>query len=130
MPEKVSEPEPSSENIEVDYEKMSEAELGDYMRSLGMRFASIDSRNRQNYHRRIRGIGPITSRQGSLIFLQIQSKHRQVISSKFPKTFRGTRDFMACYELFFAIFRGVLDFQKFTDHHQVTSTPKSLRKLA
>ena len=71
MPEKVSEPEPSSENIEVDYEKMSEAELGDYMRSLGMRFASIDSRNRQNYHRRIRGIGPITSKKESSFLLKI-----------------------------------------------------------
>ena len=58
MPEKVPEPEPepSSENVEVDYESMSDAELGDYMRSMGMRFASIDSRNRPNYYRRIKGI--------------------------------------------------------------------------
>ena len=31
------------------------------------------------------------------IFLKIQSKHRQVISSKFPKSFRDARDVVVFY---------------------------------
>ena len=48
-----------------------------------------------------------------------------MISSKFPKSFRVARGLVV-----FMIFRGFSDFTKFTKHHQVTSTPKSLRKLS
>ena len=34
------------------------------------------------------------------IFLKIESEHRQVISSKFPKSFRGARDLMVFYEFY------------------------------
>ena len=37
------------------------------------------------------------------IFLKIQSKHRQVISSKFPKSFRDAGDLVVSYD-FFVIF--------------------------
>ena len=63
-------------------------------------------------------------------FLKFQSKHRQVISSEFPKSFRGARDLVVFYDFcrdFLGFFWG---FQKFTEHHQVTGTPKTLRKLA
>ena len=46
-----------------------------------------------------------------------------MISSKFPKSFRGARDLMVFYE-------SLKVFQKFIEHHQVTSTPKTLQKLA
>ena len=39
------------------------------------------------------------------IFLKIESKHRQVISSKFLKSFKGAHNLMAFYEFFFMIFR-------------------------
>ena len=42
------------------------------------------------------------------IFLKIQSKHRQVISSKFPESFWGDGDFVVFYDFFFVIFRGFL----------------------
>ena len=32
------------------------------------------------------------------IFLKIQSKHRQVISSKFPESFRGAGDLVVFYD--------------------------------
>ena len=51
-----------------------------------------------------------------------------MISSKFP-SFRGASDLVVFYD-FFVIFRVFLDFQKLNEHHQVTSTPKTLRKLA
>ena len=53
-----------------------------------------------------------------------------MISSKFPKSFRGARDFVVFYELFFVIFWGFLDLKEIIQHHQVTSTLKTLRKLA
>ena len=40
------------------------------------------------------------------IILKIWSKHRQVISSKFLKSFRGARDLVP-YDFFFMIFRGL-----------------------
>ena len=53
-----------------------------------------------------------------------------MISSKFPKSFRGARDLVVFYN-FFSDFSGFFsDFPKFTKHHQVTSTPKTLRKFA
>ena len=54
------------------------------------------------------------------MFLKTQPKHRQVISSKLPKSFIGARDLMAFYE-FLSDFS---DFQKLIKHHQITSTPK------
>ena len=64
------------------------------------------------------------------IFLKIQSEYRQVISSKFPKSFRGAHDLVVFYD-FFSDFSGLFsDFQTLTKHHQFTSTPKTLRKLA
>ena len=38
--------------------------------------------------------------KGTFDFFQTRSKHRQVISSKFPKSFRGVRDLVVFYELF------------------------------
>ena len=39
-----------------------------------------------------------------LIFLEIQSKHGQTISSRFPKSFTGDADLVMFYD-FFMIFR-------------------------
>ena len=39
---------------QVDLEEKSDFELGELMKSIGLRFASIDSRNRPNYYRRIK----------------------------------------------------------------------------
>ena len=64
------------------------------------------------------------------IFVKILSKHRQVISSKFPRSFRDARDLVVFYDWFYVFSEVLLDFQKFTKHHQDTSTPKNLRKLA
>ena len=56
---------------------------------------------------------------------------KQVIWSKFPKSFRGAGDLVVFYN-FFSDFSGFFlsDFNKITKHHQVTSSPKALRKLA
>ena len=56
-------------------------------------------------------------------FLEIQSKHRLVISSKFPKSFSGAGDLVVfheflCYFRFFSVFR------------KVTKSPAPLQKLA
>ena len=48
-----SEPRENQEN-EVDLESMTNDQLADFMRKIGLRFASIDSRNRPNYYKRIR----------------------------------------------------------------------------
>ena len=42
--------------------------------------------------------------QRSHILLKIESEHLQVISSKFPKSFRGAGDLVVFYD-FFVIFR-------------------------
>ena len=47
------EPRENQEN-EVDLESMTNDQLADFMRKIGLRFASIDSRNRPNYYKRIR----------------------------------------------------------------------------
>ena len=59
------------------------------------------------------------------IFLKIESEYRQVISSKFPRSFRVAGGLVVFYD-FFCDFRGFSDLK----HHQVTSTPEILRKLA
>ena len=65
------------------------------------------------------------------IFLKIQSKHRQVISSKLPKSFSGAGDLVVFCEFFFVIFRVFFsNFAKVIKNHKVTSTRKTLRKLA
>ena len=51
--DKTSEPRENQEN-EVDLESMTNDQLADFMRKIGLRFASIDSRNRPNYYKRIR----------------------------------------------------------------------------
>ena len=56
------------------------------------------------------------------ISLKINSKHHQVISSKFPKSFTGGSDLVVFYD--FSKFSGFIDFQKLTKHHKVTSTLK------
>jgi len=48
-----SEPRENQEN-ELDLESMTNDQLADFMRKIGLRFASIDSRNRPNYYKRIR----------------------------------------------------------------------------
>ena len=53
-------------------------------------------KNRENHFRKMKILqlletGDISA-EWALIFLKIQSKHRQVISSKFPKNFRGAGD--------------------------------------
>ena len=50
---KTSEPRENQEN-EVDLESMTNDQLADFMRKIGLRFASIDARNRPNYYKRIR----------------------------------------------------------------------------
>ena len=59
-----------------------------------------------------------------------------MISSKFPKSFRGDLEvFGGDLEVFYwsinflKIFWGFSDFKKITKHHQVTSTRKTVRKL-
>ena len=47
------EPRENQEN-EVDLESMTNDQLADFMQKIGLRFASIDSRNRPNYYKRIR----------------------------------------------------------------------------
>ena len=54
------------------------------------------------------------------VFLKIWWKHRQMISSKFPKSFRGAGDLVVFYRDFSGY---LLDVQKLTNYHQVTSTP-------
>ena len=44
------------------------------------------------------------SEKGASILLKIQSKHRQVISDKFPKSFRGDDDLIVFYESQIMIF--------------------------
>ena len=63
------------------------------------------------------------------IFVKVQSKHRQVISGKVSKSFRGADDLVVFNECF-CDFSGFLDFQKITKRHQVTITLETLRKLA
>ena len=53
VPPVVPEPRENQEN-EVDLESMTDDQLADFMRKIGLRFASIDSRNRPNYYKRIR----------------------------------------------------------------------------
>ena len=69
------------------------------------------------------------TKKKSLIVLKVQSKHRQVISSKFPKSLKAARDLVVFYE-FLCDYLGFSDFQKFIKYHQVTSTPETLQKLA
>ena len=52
-----------------------------------------------------------------------------MISSKFSKSFGGARDLVVFYEFLCDFFLFFWDFQKFTNHHRVTSTPETLRKL-
>ena len=47
-----------------------------------------------------------------------------MISSKFPKSFRGAGDLVMFYDFFFVIFRGLS--KKITKHHQIISTPIKL----
>ena len=71
----------------------------------------------------------VQNKKDPSIFLKIQSKHRQVIPCKFPKSFRGAANLVVFYD-FFCDFFGFSDFPKFTKHHQVTSTPETLGKPA
>ena len=41
------------ENNDTDLDKMSDDQLGNFMKKIGIRHASIDSRNRPNYYKRI-----------------------------------------------------------------------------
>ena len=53
-----------------------------------------------------------------------------MISSKFPKSFRGARDLVVFYD-FCSDFSGVFsDFAKFTKHHEITRTPVTHRNPA
>ena len=62
------------------------------------------------------------------ISLKIWSEHRQVISSKFP-SFRGAHDLVVLSE-FLTVGKKTRKIMKIMKLHQVTSTPKTLRKLA
>ena len=42
----------------------------------------------------------VLSKKEPSIFLKIELKHRELISSKFPKTFRGADDFVMFYDFF------------------------------
>ena len=58
-----------------------------------------------------------------------KKKNRQMISRKFPKSFRGAGDLVVFYE-FLSYFSGFFQTSnKITEHHQVTSIPKTLGKL-
>ena len=52
-----------------------------------------------------------------------------MISSTFPKSFRVALDLVVFYD-FCSDFSGFSNFAKFTKHHQVTCTPKTLRNPA
>ena len=51
------------------------------------------------------------------IFAKLQSKHRQVISSKFPKRFRDAGDLVMFYDFFFCDFSGFFQFFKNPSYH-------------
>ena len=40
----------------------------------------------------------VQSKKESSIFLKVQSEHRQVVSSKFPKSSRGASDLVVFYD--------------------------------
>ena len=62
------------------------------------------------------GLGPENKQEPS-ISVKIQSEHREVISIKFPKSFRGAGDLVVFYNFWSDFSGGFFDFQKFTKRH-------------
>ena len=72
----------------------------------------------------------VQNKNQSWIFIKSWSKHRQVISSKFPKSFRADGDLVVLGELLkvsLKVYQKIT--KKFVKHHQITSSPKTPRKL-